>query len=137
MKPNTSPHPDPTDRELALLKVLWTLKEASVRQIYEALREDLPIVQNTVQAFLRTMTEKGLVTYRTEGRSFVYRATIEPEATRRGLLERVLDRAYDGALDQLVAGALSIKPPSRDELAKLESLLTRMKAEQESGEGPR
>ena len=122
--------PDPTHRELALLKVLWERGEATVRQIYEALREDLPIVQNTVQAFLRTMTEKGLVTYRSEGRSFVYRAAIEPEATRRGLLERVLERAYDGALDQLVAGAMSIKAPSKDELVKLQSLLNKMKAEQ-------
>lgn len=125
---NDSPTPDPTDRELALLKVLWERDEATVRQIYEALRDDLPIVQNTVQAFLRTMTEKGLVTYRTEGRSFVYRAAIEEDATRRGLLERVLESAYDGALDQLVEGAMSIKAPSQQELAKLQSLLTRMKA---------
>ena len=123
------PTPDPTDRELALLKVLWDREEASVRQIYEALREDLPIVQNTVQAFLRTMTHKGLVTYRTEGRSFVYRAAIEPDATRRGLLERVLTSAYDGALDQLVEGAMSIKAPSQEELDKLQSLLTRMQAQ--------
>ncbi len=122
------PTPDPTDRELALLKVLWERDEATVRQIYEALRDDLPIVQNTVQAFLRTMTDKGLVTYRTEGRSFVYRAAIEEDATRRGLLERVLESAYDGALDQLVEGAMSIKAPSKQELAKLQSLLTRMKA---------
>lgn len=125
--------PAPTDRELALLKVLWEREEATVRQIYEALREDLPIVQNTVQAFLRTMSEKGLVTYRSEGRSFVYRAAVEPESTRRGLLERVLERAYDGALDELVAGAMSIKTPSTEELAKLQTLLTKMKAQKRRG----
>ena len=38
--------PAPTDRELALLRVLWERGEATVRQIYEDLREDLPIVQN-------------------------------------------------------------------------------------------
>jgi len=31
-------------------------------------------VQNTVQAFLRIMEQKGLVTHRLVGRSFVYRA---------------------------------------------------------------
>ncbi|MEM6571968.1 MAG: BlaI/MecI/CopY family transcriptional regulator, partial [Planctomycetota bacterium] len=71
--------PVPTDRELTILRVLWGRGEATVRDVYEALRDDLPIVQNTVQAFLRAMADKGLVTFRTEGRSFVYRATVEPE----------------------------------------------------------
>jgi len=115
--------PVPTDRELAILKVLWKSDEATVRQVYETLREELPIVQNTVQAFLRTMTEKGLVAYRTEGRSFVYHAAVAPEATRESLLERVLQRAYDGALDQLVEGAIGLCRPSRAELDRLRALL--------------
>ncbi|MCP3919049.1 MAG: BlaI/MecI/CopY family transcriptional regulator [bacterium] len=115
--------PDPTDRELAILKVLWKHDEATVRQVYEELRDELGIVQNTVQAFLRTMTDKGLVAFRCEGRAFVYRATVAPETTRERLLSRVLTRAYDGALDRLVAGAVGLKPPSPEELARLRALL--------------
>ena len=46
--------PTPTERELEILKILWKGGEASVREVYEKLRQRLPIVQNTVQAFLRT-----------------------------------------------------------------------------------
>ena len=116
---------EPTKRELAILKVLWDRGEATVREVWEDLAAELPIVQNTVQAFLRTMTEKGLVTHRTEGRSFVYRATVTPEATRGTLLERVLQRAYDGALDRLVEGAIGLKRPSAEEIARLRELLDR------------
>ncbi|MBM4063491.1 MAG: BlaI/MecI/CopY family transcriptional regulator, partial [Planctomycetes bacterium] len=49
--------PEPTDRELLLLKVLWDRGEATVREVYEALRGEVPIVQNTVQAFLRLMEQ--------------------------------------------------------------------------------
>lgn len=122
--------PPPTERELAILKVLWDRGEATVRQVYEALRDDLGIVQNTVQAFLRTMTDKGLVEHRTEGRSFVYRAAVPPEATRERLLERVLERAYDGALDRLVEGAIGLKRPSKDELRRLRALLDELDAEE-------
>ena len=123
-------HQVPTDRELAILKVLWTHGECTVRQVHEALRDDLPIVQNTVQAFLRTMSEKGLVTHRTEGRSFVYRAAVEHEATRVNLLDRVLRRAYDGALDQLVEGAIGLRKPSRSELDRLKQLLDEVETEE-------
>ena len=125
-----STNPIPTDRELTILQVLWDRGEATVREVYEALRDDLPIVQNTVQAFLRTMTEKGLVAFRAEGRSFVYRAVGEPNATRRGLLGRVLDRAYDGAIDQLVEGAVGISPPTREERDRIRALLDRLEAEE-------
>jgi BlaI family transcriptional regulator, penicillinase repressor len=123
-------NPTPTDRELAILDVLWKQGEATVREVYEELRKELPIVQNTVQAFLRTMTEKGLVSYRTEGRSFVYQAALSPEEGRGSMLNRVLQRAYDGALDRLVAGAISLKRPSSDELARLRELLDEAEREQ-------
>jgi BlaI family transcriptional regulator, penicillinase repressor len=125
--------PLPTERELAILAVLWRLDQATVRQIYELLRDELPIVQNTVQAFLRTMTEKGLVTHRTEGRTFVYRAAVAPEPTRAGLLGRVLRHAYDGALDRLVEGAISLKPPSKQELDRLRALLDQVQPREEDG----
>jgi predicted transcriptional regulator len=115
--------PEPTERELQILKVLWTRGEATVREVYEALRGDVPIVQNTVQAFLRLMEDKGLVTHRTEGRTFVYRPTATGERTKKSLLSGLLDSVFDGALDELVASALVAKKPSREELARLKQLL--------------
>ncbi|MEM9382207.1 MAG: BlaI/MecI/CopY family transcriptional regulator [Planctomycetota bacterium] len=123
--------PIPTDRELTILRVLWARGEATVREVHEALRDDLPIVQNTIQAFLRSMADKGLVSFRTEGRSFVYRSAVAPEATRRGLLGRVLERAYDGAIDQLVQGAVDLQAPSREERQRIRALLDRLDAGEE------
>lgn len=115
--------PLPTERELEILKILWERGEASVREVYEVMRVTAPIVQNTVQAFLRTMEEKGQVDHRVEGRTFVYRPLPARDATTRGLLTSLLDRAFDGALDQLVESALSVRRPTRDELARLRALV--------------
>jgi len=115
--------PEPTDRELLLLKVLWDRGEATVREVYEALRGEVPIVQNTVQAFLRLMEQKGLVSHRTVGRSFVYRAVASGDRTRKRLLSGLLDTVFDGAIDQLVASALAAKRPTAAEIGKLRALL--------------
>lgn len=115
--------PEPTERELQILKVLWERGEATVREVYETLRDDVPIVQNTVQAFLRLMEDKGLVSHRTEGRTFVYRATSSGERTKKDLMSGLIDTVFDGALDQLVASALAAKKPSREELVRLRALL--------------
>ncbi|HEY7119186.1 MAG TPA: BlaI/MecI/CopY family transcriptional regulator [Tepidisphaeraceae bacterium] len=118
----------PTERELEILKILWDRGEASVRQVYEEMSRTAPIVQNTVQAFLRTMEEKGLVRHRTRGRTFVYRPTSERGETERRLVSGVLQRVFDGAIDQLVQRALSVRQPTADELSKLEELIREQKA---------
>jgi predicted transcriptional regulator len=119
----------PTERELEILKVLWERGEASVREVYESMSRTAPIVQNTVQAFLRTMEEKGLVRHRTEGRTFVYRPVPARDETEQRLVSGVLQRVFDGAIDQLVQRALSLRKPTADELAKLEELIRRHRAE--------
>jgi BlaI family transcriptional regulator, penicillinase repressor len=115
--------PEPTERELQILKVLWDKGEATVREVYQALRDEVPIVQNTVQAFLRTMEQKGLVRHRNEGRSFVYRPVQQRERTSQKMVTGLLDAVFEGALDELVAHALAVRQPSTEELARLRRLL--------------
>ena len=115
--------PNPTKRELAILRILWDLREATVRQVYEEARKDHPIVQNTVQAFLRTMEQKGLVSHRTEGRAFLYRPVLPKDTAGRRLLSGLLDQVFDGAVDQLVQSALSLRRPSTSEVERLRAMV--------------
>jgi predicted transcriptional regulator len=117
----------PTERELEILKILWDKGEASVREVYERMSQSAPIVQNTVQAFLRTMEDKGLVRHRTEGRTFIYRPVPQKDRTQQDLVGGVLERVFDGAIDQLVQSALSLRKPTKEELDKLEELIRRYK----------
>jgi len=118
----------PTERELEILKVLWDRGEATVRDVYEELRQRLPIVQNTVQAFLRTMEDKGLVRHRLEGRTFIYQPTFQRQQTTQRLAEQLLTRAFDGAMDQLVQSVLSLRQPTKGELQRLEELVAEARA---------
>ena len=118
----------PTERELEILKILWRRNEATVREVYEEMSQSAPIVQNTVQAFLRTMEEKGLVTHRLEGRTFIYKPVPQHDETQKSLLSGLLQRVFDGAVDQLVQSALSLRPPTAEEIAKLERLIEEAKA---------
>ena len=119
---------NPTERELEILKILWERGEASVRDVYERMRETAPIVQNTVQAFLRTMEEKGLVRHRVEGRTFVYTPVAPREQTTRRLTTQFVEHVFDGSIDQLVENAFSNRTPTEAELARLEELVAEVRA---------
>lgn len=119
----------PTQRELDILKILWEHKECTVREVYESIREQVPIVQNTVQAMLRTMEEKGLVKHRTDGRAFVYRPTAKKDRTVKQMVGKLLDSAFDGSVDQLVQSLFALRTPNAEELDRLQDLI---KAQQKS-----
>jgi BlaI family transcriptional regulator, penicillinase repressor len=118
---------NPTDRELEILKILWERGEASVRDVHEQMRETAPIVQNTVQAFLRTMEEKGLVRHRVEGRTFIYKPVMPREQTTKRLTTQFLQNVFDGSIDQLVETAFSHHTPTDAELTRLEELVAEVR----------
>lgn len=129
--------PTPTERELEILKILWRRGEATVREVYEEMSRELPLVQNTVQSFLRTMEEKGLVCHRVEGRTFVYEPLLRREKTNQRLVSGLLKRAFDGAIDQLVQSALSLREATPEELARLEALIAEARSRpQQEGQSP-
>lgn len=115
--------PTPTERELEILKILWQSGEATVREVHQQISRSLPMVQNTVQSFLRTMEEKGLVRHRVEGRTFIYQPVLQRDKTNQRLVSRLLQRAFDGAVDQLVQSVLSLEQATPEELARLETLI--------------
>src|ERR1035437_1303642 len=109
----------PTERELEILKILWGLGTASVRDVFDIMhaREDIP--QNPAQTFLRMMEDKGLVSHTLEGRSFIYR----PLYSRQRTVSRFVQRVFDGAVDQLVLSALAAKKLSKKELTAIEQVI--------------
>jgi predicted transcriptional regulator len=119
--------PKPTKRELEILKILWDLGEASVRTVFDEMSRTAPIVQNTVQAFLRTMESKGLVRHRVEGRTFIYVPVIKRDQAGKKLMKQALHTVFEGAIDQLVQSAFSVRQPTEDELRRLEEMIRKIR----------
>src|SRR4051794_8950766 len=110
---------EPSPRELDVLKALWELGSGSVREVHRRMCPGGELAFNTVQTLLRIMEEKGLVRHRAEGRTFVY----EPTYSRDRATSRLLNRVFDGALDQVVLSLLQAKDASEEELRGLERLI--------------
>jgi predicted transcriptional regulator len=114
-----------TDRELEILKILWTKGQASVREVQEELNQGSePVAYSTVQTLLNIMEEKkGLVRHVVEGRTFVYQPRKSSERTVRELTRRFVDRVFDGAIDRVMVALLDSRRPSSEELDRIRELL--------------
>lgn len=124
------PENAPTERELDVLKVLWELGEARVRDIHEAMCRTEECAFTTVQTLLRIMADKGLVKHRQVDRALLYR----PNHTREQVSSRFLNRVFDGAIDQLVLNMLKAEDVTPDEMRELERLIARARRERQSKE---
>ncbi|MHC4501110.1 MAG: BlaI/MecI/CopY family transcriptional regulator [Planctomycetota bacterium] len=121
--------PRPTDRELAILKVLWERGPSTVRQVNEAISEDRTTGYTTTLKLMQIMAEKGLVIRDESERTHVYRAKAPEEQMQRQLVGDLMDRAFGGSARKLVMQALAAKKVSARELAKIKQLLDQLKGD--------
>jgi predicted transcriptional regulator len=115
--------PGPTDRELAILGVLWERGPSTVRQVNEAISADRSTGYTTTLKLMQIMTEKGLVIRDESDRTHVYKANVAEEQTQRQLVGDLMDRAFGGSARKLVMQALAAKKVSAEELAKIRQIL--------------
>jgi BlaI family transcriptional regulator, penicillinase repressor len=115
--------PRPTDAELEILTVLWSLGPSTVRDVHEVLSRRKPTQYSTVLKFMQIMTEKGLVRRDDTQRAHVFTPAQPIEVTQRQLAGDLLARAFNGSASSLLVGALSATKASKKDLAELRRLL--------------
>jgi predicted transcriptional regulator len=115
------------DLQLKIMKVLWEQRAAGVAEVHQALGEDAGLAYTTVATMLRKMEARGLVQHGTEGRRFIYRAAVRPEAVTRSMAGDVLERLFEGSLADLLSHLLATREVSREELLELERLIAERK----------
>lgn len=109
----------PSGREMDILKILWELGPASVRDVCRRMCPNNELAFNTIQTLLRIMDEKGLVSHKKQGRTFIY----TPRYSRHRAASRFLQHVFDGAIDQVVVSMITTANSSPDELKQLEKII--------------
>ena len=106
------------------MKVIWRLGSATVREVYEALRENRRIAYTTVMTMMNILEAKGYLKKEKEkdDRAFRYRPARAEQATITSMVSEFVDRVFDGASRPLLlhlvkSGKLSDK--ERAELLRL------------------
>src|SRR5260221_14707416 len=120
----------PTDAELEILTVLWSIGPATVREVHDVIGQRRPAQYSTVLKFMQIMAEKGLVRRDEKQRAHIYEAARTREWTQRQLAGDLLERAFAGSAKALLMGALSARKSTKEELAGMRKLLDEYRKEE-------
>lgn len=122
--------PELSELQLSILRVLWSRGEASATEVRSALSKKRDLAITTISTLLTRLEKRGVVSHRSEGRLFVYRATITERAVRHSMLGGLLKSLYSGDPTAVVAQLVASRDVSAGDLDKMRDLI---KARQKSG----
>ena len=86
--------PQPTDRELEILGILWNHGPSTVRQVNEEMNKQRRTGYTTTLKLMQIMTEKGLVVRDDSNFQHVYKPAVSEEQTQGQLIGDLLERAF-------------------------------------------
>jgi BlaI family transcriptional regulator, penicillinase repressor len=110
-------------RELVIMKVVWRLEDASVREVYETLRKRRPIAYTTVMTMMSTLEGKGFLKKRADGRAFRYRPARPEGRVITSLVREFVERVFDGASQPLLAHLVTAGALTKEEREDLKRLI--------------
>ena len=116
-----------TPQELAIMKVVWRLGSATVRDVHDVLRREHrdDLAYTTVLTMMRILEQKGMLLKSQDGASRGHRYT--PARTQRQMMRvmvrEFVDRVFDGAANSLVAHLVSDRKLSARDRAEIRKLI--------------
>ena len=124
------PKPRLTPLESLVMNAVWTLGDASVRQVQEALEAEKPMAYNTVLTVMRILRDKGFLQSRRVGRLDQYRPAVSRQQVARRSLGEILDRFFSGSARAMVSQLLDSQDLSTDEIRAIRAEIdARLQAE--------
>jgi BlaI family transcriptional regulator, penicillinase repressor len=128
MSKNRQEMPELTPAQGEIMEIIWELGEVSATRVRRVLAQTRPVARNTVRTLLERMEEKGWITHREDGRTFLYRAARPRHASIGQKVREVIETVCGGSPEALVTALLDYRGLSRGELARIRQLLAKARA---------
>ena len=108
-----------TEQELEIMKVVWGLRAATVRDVYETLLRRRRIAYTTVMTMMNVLEAKQHLKKRAEGRAYVYQATRPRRQVIKAMVREFVDRVFNGSAEPLLVHLVKDRRLSKKDLEKI------------------
>jgi predicted transcriptional regulator len=105
--------------EQLVMDHIWIHGPTTAERCREALLPRHPMKDSTVRTVLRRLEEKGFLSHKVEGRTFIYRALQARRNIAARAVSHIVDRFCGGSVEQLLVGMVENEVLDRAELQRL------------------
>ncbi len=115
-----------TNKEEQVMKILWKLKKAFVKEVLHEIAGDKPHY-NTLSTIVRNLEEKGYVGHEAFGNTHRYFPMVTKEAYRKTFINNTIADYYDNSYKSLVSFFAKEEKISIEELKEIIKLIENRK----------
>ena len=112
--------------ELEIYQIVVRLGTASVQDVVNEINRERKTAYTSVMTLMKNLADKGFLSFEKSGKKYLYRPKVAPEDLQQSLLERTLDRVFEGSAVDLVQSLVNSERVSTDELVQIRKLLDEM-----------
>ena len=110
--------------EWEVMRVLWTKGETTSTEITKILSTKQDWSASTVKTLLGRLADKGYLTSRREGRTYLYEAILNEEEANLTAVQEVLSKICLTKHSQLLGKLIQQTPMTEEQMKGLQDLLT-------------
>jgi len=126
---NKKPAVELTEAEWEIMKVVWEKEPCAAGTVQEILAESRDRAYSTVKTTMDRMVEKGFLRIEKVRNVQLFHSCVSKIAAKRGEFQRMLKRAFDGALTPMMQFLIEHEGISKKQASELRRLVN--KAEKE------
>jgi predicted transcriptional regulator len=126
-----------TDSQREIMEIVWQRGQVTVSEVREALASTKDVARNTVQTLIVRLEEKGWLTHREDGRTFIYSAARPKSVSLGAKVVQMIDRLFAGSPEEMVTALIQYRGLSADEAERIRTMIDKAEATERSGGGKR
>lgn len=115
-----------SEKEEAIIQIVWQLKKAFVKDVREALPEPKPHI-NTVATMMRRMADKGFLKYEDFGSTYRYSAAVSKKEYTNQFVKPMLTGIFGNSMKNVVSFFTEEEEISVDELKEIIAMIENKK----------
>jgi BlaI family transcriptional regulator, penicillinase repressor len=120
---------DMSPAEWKIMKIVWELKACAIGEVLEIAQKEQGWARSTVKTILKRLVDKGFVSAKRVGNSFLYRPARSPLKSMLNAIDVVLENALEGTSGPILAHVIKKCDLSEKETEELQNLLAEHAAE--------
>ncbi len=109
------------------MKVVWRLKYATVRDVYEALLTRRKVAYTTVMTMMKILERKKYLKKSSAERAFVYQAARPRDHVVGGMVQEFVNRVFNGAAKPLLLHLVEDRQLSPKDLEEIAAIMRKSK----------
>lgn len=114
-----------TNAELRIMKIIWELKEATVKDVLQALSDEEPLAYNTVLTIMRILEDKGHLGRTKRGRAHVYIPKISQTQAQYKAMKYMVYNFFNDSPDLLLQSVLRDESLTSEDITRLKEMINK------------